>query len=126
MLERSPVDGLTVGERLKQARGDLSQEAFAQLLGVSRLTLVRYERDERAPDMEFMLQLHSKLQIPPMWLMTGAAEPLSGALSKNEKFLIDTYRKLDDLTKKAVLTIFMRLSELAFIGSQHELPAKKK
>lgn len=124
--ERASLDGLTVGERLKQVRGEVSQDTFAQRLGVSRKTLIRYESGERLPDMDFMLALHSKLQIPPMWLMTGAADSLSGAMTKNEKFLIDTYRNLDDSTKKAVLTIFMRFSELAFIGSQHSEPDKKK
>jgi transcriptional regulator with XRE-family HTH domain len=61
----------TIGSRLKVVRGAVSQKDFADLLGVSRSTLVRYEGDEGAPDAEFLIALFEKHGVDPTWLLTG-------------------------------------------------------
>lgn len=117
-LAEMTLDGLSVGERIKSLRGDLSQVAFAKVLGISSKTLIRYESGERLPDVELLVKLNHLSNVQPIWLLTGAHEPLSGGLSKNETFLLNTFRSADDLTQRALLTIFNRLAELHFIGQQ--------
>lgn len=110
------ADGLSVGERLKKVRAGRSQEVFAKLLGISSKTLMRYESNERMPDMELVLRLNFSFNVQPIWLLTGAHEPLFGGMNPEEQYLVNTYRDLDDATRKAVSTIFNRLAELHFIA----------
>lgn len=63
---------MDISKRLKTIRGKLSQEDFAKVMGVSKMTVGRWERGERAPDFE---NLHKILDIfpnvSPAWLLSG-------------------------------------------------------
>ncbi len=55
----------------------MSQERFAQLMGVSLPTVQRYERGENRVDAAFLQTLCEKFPaINPAWLLTGAGEML--------------------------------------------------
>lgn len=62
----------TIGERIKQFRGDLELGALADKLGVHKNTLSNYERGVRSPDANFLVKF---LQVFPSanpgWLLTG-------------------------------------------------------
>jgi transcriptional regulator with XRE-family HTH domain len=62
---------MDIGERLKEARGELSQVEFARLIGVTKNTVGRYERGEREPDIEYLTKTYKTLNINPTWLLTG-------------------------------------------------------
>jgi len=63
---------MSIGERIKKIRADLLQEAFAKQVGVSKMTVGRWERGERVPDYENLIAiLHSFPEINPIWLLTG-------------------------------------------------------
>lgn len=65
-----------MGNRLAEARGRITQEEFAELLGVHANTQGRYERGERIPDNDYLNALAVKADVHPMWLLHGA-EPRS-------------------------------------------------
>lgn len=61
----------TLGGRLCAVRGTESQADFAARYGVSRSTLIRYEKDETPPDVSFVERLYSDKGLNPTWLITG-------------------------------------------------------
>lgn len=61
----------SLGERLKIARGKITQTDFSAELGVSKNTYVRYERDQRIPDAELLSVICQKFNINPSWLLLG-------------------------------------------------------
>jgi len=82
MLERT---GLTVGEKLKRARKfrkpSLTQEEFAEHIGVNRSTLSRYEVGAVIPD-ETLKQIAERLKIPLGWFLDGRdSDPPYGAVT---------------------------------------------
>lgn len=62
-----------IGRRIQHVRGEMSQTAFAELLGISRSSLLRYEKDERLPDADFLALLCERLGADGHWLLTGKA-----------------------------------------------------
>ncbi len=66
-----PSPAETIGDRIRQIRGSLSQVEFAAILKADKNTIGRYERDERQPDGNFLLRLYSSFQISIDWLLTG-------------------------------------------------------
>ena len=50
----------TLGERIKAARGSLSQEAFSRALNISKGSLGFYERNENLPNTDVVLKICSK------------------------------------------------------------------
>ena len=67
----SHKDG-TIGDRMRQIRGDMNQSEFAMRLRISKETLGRYERNERQPDSEFLTRLYQAVDVDITWLVTGA------------------------------------------------------
>lgn len=62
----------TVGRRLRQVRGfDLTQEAFAEQLGISQSQLSKYERGLMLPPAEVLLRVKQKFKVSVDWLLTG-------------------------------------------------------
>ena len=61
-----------LGERIRHARGRMSQEAFAGLLGISKGALGGYERGENCPNADVILTICNKCKINVSWLMSGA------------------------------------------------------
>jgi transcriptional regulator with XRE-family HTH domain len=61
-----------VGRRVREVRGfDLTQEAFAEQLGISQSQLSKYERGLILPPAEVLLRLKEKFKISVDWLLTG-------------------------------------------------------
>ena len=61
----------TLGERIKLARGGISQEAFARILSISKGSLGFYERNENLPNVEVILKICSKTGVGLEWLLMG-------------------------------------------------------
>lgn len=62
---------MDIANRIKQVRGNISQEDFAQQTGVHKSSLGRYERGESVPDSSFLSQVCSIFDINPQWLLLG-------------------------------------------------------
>ncbi|MEE4380280.1 MAG: S24 family peptidase [Candidatus Competibacteraceae bacterium] len=62
---------LGLGERIRLVRNDHSRDDFSAAIGVSRNTLMRYERGERCPDAEFLYRICERYQVNPTWLLLG-------------------------------------------------------
>jgi transcriptional regulator with XRE-family HTH domain len=61
-----------IGRRIRQVRGfDLTQEAFAEQLGISQSQLSKYERGLILPPAEVLLRIKEKFKVSVDWLLTG-------------------------------------------------------
>ncbi|NWO05356.1 MAG: helix-turn-helix transcriptional regulator [Alteromonadaceae bacterium] len=92
-----------VGARLREVRGDMRQAEFAQLLGIGRTTLIRYESGERQLDADLILKLNVLFGVQPLWLLTGKQEARAGVeLAPDELELIKHYRESSTKGKEAL------------------------
>lgn len=78
-----------VGRRIAELRGDLTQAAFAERLGVDRKTVVRWEAGERLPDGVSLLALVREFHADVSYILTGQGEV---NLKPDEAALLDNYR----------------------------------
>jgi len=62
---------IQIGERLKELRGDLSQEEFAKEIGVSHKGYQRYESGERVPHPHVLSKIAEKFDTTVDWILTG-------------------------------------------------------
>jgi transcriptional regulator with XRE-family HTH domain len=62
-----------IGRRLRELRGfEMTQEEFANQLGISQSQLSKYERGVGAPTADVLLRIKEKLQVSIDWLLTGS------------------------------------------------------
>lgn len=63
---------MDIGERIQKIRDDVAREKFAPALGISKNTLVNYEKCVSAPTSDFLNKLLVLYpDISPTWLLTG-------------------------------------------------------
>ena len=67
----SNVDLKAVGLRIRQLRGQTSQEEFAKGLGISQAQLSKYELGQSAPPLGVLVALGKSQAISVDWLLTG-------------------------------------------------------
>ena len=67
----------TLGKRIRiiQINSRLQQPKFAQSLGVSKETLIHYQKDRRHPDSVFLSNLCKIYKVNPAWILLGKGEP---------------------------------------------------
>jgi transcriptional regulator with XRE-family HTH domain len=67
----------TLGERIKyiQRNSGKNQTIFAQSLGVSKGSVILYQKNERSPDSSFLKTLCELYKVNPSWLLLGEGEP---------------------------------------------------
>lgn len=61
----------SIGKRIEQVRGKLTQVEFAPKIGVSKNTVGRIERNEYVPDGDILLALRREFGVSPSWVLTG-------------------------------------------------------
>ncbi len=101
-----------MGERLRQIRGDLSQQEFADSLSVSRAYISDVERGKTKPSLELLAEVAVKYHSDIHWLVTGEHqdrlvqfETLQSTSRSNDPFkqfldtLWDVYEDADDDTQ---------------------------
>ena len=98
----------SVGGRIEQVRGKLGIGEFAEVLGVNRKTVSRWEADETLPDGASLLALKDKFGADPGWILTGSGEaPNTSSLTPDEQVLLDGYRALDVATRRRMLAFML-------------------
>jgi phage repressor protein C with HTH and peptisase S24 domain len=66
----------SVGERIKELRGEIQQSELAEKLGIHKNTMTNYERGERFPDVNILLKILEVFpDTNPGWLLTGEGSP---------------------------------------------------
>lgn len=93
----------SVGDRLRELRGKMTQREFGDILGIGSKTVGRYESNERHPDAGLIVKLNLLFGADPLWLLTGK-EPDTGGptLTAKEHQLLAGYRQLDNERKAAI------------------------
>lgn len=120
------INKLEIGLRVKELRGKLTQQEFANLLGVGRVSIARYETGERTPDAEFLFKAQQILGADIVYLLTGIRSmSVTEQLSPREAALLDNYRHVEDENDKKLI------ERAAFLAAttdeqQHETTTKKK
>lgn len=75
MRVKNKASGLNIkaiGRRIRQVRGfDLTQEDFAEELGISQSQLSKYERGLISPPAEVLVRIKEKFKVSVDWLLTG-------------------------------------------------------
>lgn len=62
----------SVGERIRELRGEMQQAELADKLGIHKNTMANYERGERFPDVNILLKILEVFpETNPAWLLTG-------------------------------------------------------
>jgi len=62
---------MTLGERIKLVRSEMSQKDFCKKFKIAINTLRRYEKGDNPPDAEFLIALCREYDLNPTWLLTG-------------------------------------------------------
>lgn len=73
--KRDSLDLQGLGRRLRELRGfDLTQEQFADELGISQSQLSKYERGLAAPAADVLFFVKKRFRVSIDWLLTGQDE----------------------------------------------------
>jgi transcriptional regulator with XRE-family HTH domain len=70
----------TMGERIKylQKTSGKNQIEFARSIGVSKGSLILYQKNDRSPDSSFLRTLCELYRVNPTWLLIGEGDPALG------------------------------------------------
>lgn len=82
----------TIGERLKEARGSISQAEITRKYGLGKNTLSNYETGVTAPKMDFLISFIKDFGLDANWLLFGVEEAPRPELSSVEAALLDNFR----------------------------------
>ena len=74
----------TIGNKIREIRGKESRSEFAARFDIHPNTLMRWEKDERSPDVEFIKKVALSYQISPEWLISDRGERDAPAISPEE------------------------------------------
>lgn len=76
MSKENFVSGNNISERVLKARGaaGLNQREAAKTLGVSPVTMNRYEKGVRVPETVVVIEMARKFQVSLTWLLTGEGQ----------------------------------------------------
>ena len=75
----------TLGDRIRiiQIKSGLQQPQFAQILAISKETLIHYQKNRRFPNSVLLSNLCKIYKINPAWLLLGEGDPGIGDEGKS-------------------------------------------
>ena len=82
---------MSLGDRIKELRGEEKQASFGAHFGKNRDTIRRYETGITQPDSDFLQAICREYQVSPTWLLLGDGEKNikeSSAVGKKEMMLV--------------------------------------
>lgn len=71
MAEDERVSRLELGKRIAESRGERTQQEFAEELGISKSSLLRYEKGNGVPDIELFVKICTSAKVALNWLAKG-------------------------------------------------------
>lgn len=110
-----------IGDRIKLVRDSDSLPVFAEKLGISKSTLVRYESEKSFPDAKLLLGICNLRSINPNWLLSG--EGPQGRLDPSFGYSA-AHNKLRELIKSYSAQFVNRLSSAEYL-EKIPVPEKK-
>lgn len=72
----------SIGERIREIRGKISQEKFAERTGINKSTLGRYERGINSPDSNAISSICKAFHVNSEWLFTGKGKTFSDDIAR--------------------------------------------
>lgn len=91
----------------------ISQNEMAEKLGISRISLLRYELGDRLPDINFLIKLHELCSVDMNWLLLGQKETnlpnWQADYTADDLRLIDYLKNLNPKAKQALLAFLDNL-----------------
>lgn len=101
--------------RIKQIRKDagLTQEQFAQKIGVSRNTIATYETSDRTPIAAVILSICREFNINELWLRTGEGDIYANSNPNLQlsKWFGEILRENDSSFRKQLILTLAGLSD---------------
>lgn len=109
---------MSLGARLKEERNrlGLSQSEFAELVGASYKSQLRWEKDESAPGAD-ALSVWAGIGLDVLYVVTGQRSDIVTMnlnipkMSQEKQALLDAYDGMSDADKRALLQIGESLSQ---------------
>lgn len=102
-----------IGPRLREERErvGLNQEQFAEAGGVSRRTVVAWEKGEQFPNAAF-LAVVSGMGVDVLYVLTGQRmQPVESTLTLEEQALLDNYKHSDEASRAAARRVLDALAQ---------------
>lgn len=107
---------MSIGNRIKDLRGSLSQGEFANQLGVSKAAIGSYERGVSAPGSNFIVSICSYFNVCFEWLLLGTGP----------KHLTDTPRQTQEITTSCIRCIKLEEKLELIEEERRELSAENR
>lgn len=114
----------SIGDRIRQVRGEVTQRDFAGLLDIGLKTLSRYENNERQPDADLLIKMNVLYGVQPLWLLTGKGPEADNGLTPKEAFILSNYRMLSQQKKRALEQMLSALTAQAELSMVAEPESK--
>lgn len=107
--------GDSVKERIKYLRKNilgLTQEKFAESIGLKRNTIAMYEIGDKIPSERTIKDICREFNVNETWLRTGEGEMLKERTRNQEiaEFINDIMEEADDSFRKRVYDVFSKLT----------------
>ena len=129
---------MSIGDRIKEIRGNTSRDVFSADLGVNRNTVQNYEIYGRGPSFEFITAVCERYNIHADWLIFGKEPKFQGDAQKekteklNRELLLDTVVAIEkvlqdtdrEMTSEAKAELIIKVYEL-FVEDDQK-PNKEK
>lgn len=126
---------MTIGERIKQVRKskDLTQQKFADSLGMKQNTVATYEMGRTNPSDPAIKSICREFGVNEEWLRTGVGEmfvpasdsPLDALadekkLSQNERLLLERFLNLSPEARQGILSYITGIAAALASGESQE------
>ena len=96
----------SLGERIREIRGDMPPAEFAHRLGIHKNTLLNWEKDENSPDSKALQKIILEYGLSPEWLMLGEgakhAPPLNDFTPRTVP-AVTHFELVDEFNKRAAI-----------------------
>jgi transcriptional regulator with XRE-family HTH domain len=109
------LEGVTLGERIRNLRGNMAQAEFADILGIKQPMISRYEADKESPSPRVLLRMAQYSGTSIEWLLTGEEllKVKSGPLRKKPRGKMSTRGLLNLAAEEVQRTALPESEEFA-------------
>lgn len=107
-------------DRLRELRGDLSQDEFASKIGTKQTTLSNWERGFREPNFSGLVLIATSCGVSADWLLGLSNERTPGSTAASDARIAEL--EMENLQLKSANAAY--LTALETIGGRHVRPVK--